>query len=230
MSGIENTIIARMTIAGEHFEILVDPKKGYDYKVGAKKDLANVIMFDEVFKDAKKGERQTATALQKAFGTTDFSTISEKIMREGDLQLTTDQRRKLVEEKRTKIIALIARNAMDPKTKLPHPLTRIENALEQVKRFNVDPFKSAEEQMLDAIEQLREIIPISIQKSKVAVKIPATHAPRAYGLLKEYGVQKEEWASDGSLVAVLEMPAGVQAEFFDRLNKLTSGQVETKLI
>ena len=119
---------------------------------------------------------------------------------------------------------------MDPKTKLPHPLTRIENALEQVKRFNVDPFKSAEEQMLDAIEQLREIIPISIQKSKVAVKIPATHAPRAYGLLKEYGVQKEEWASDGSLVAMLEMPAGVQAEFFDRLNKLTSGQVETKLI
>ena len=219
-----------MTIGGEHFEVLVDPKKGYEYKIGAKKDLANVIMFDEVFKDAKKGERQTDAVLQKAFGSTDFAKISERIMRDGDLQLTTDQRRKLVEEKRAKIVTLIARNAMDPKTKLPHPLTRIENALEQVKKFNVDPFKSAEEQMLTAIELLREIIPISIQQVKIAVKIPSMHSSRGYGLLKEYGVQKEEWTSDGSLVAVLEMPAGVQAEFFDRLNKLTSGQVETKLL
>ena len=228
MSGIENTITARITINGEHFEILVDPKKGYEYKTGAKKDLTNVIMFDEVFKDAKKGERQTDVVLQKAFGTTDFAKISEKIMRDGDLQLTTDQRRKLVDEKRAKIIALIARNAMDPRTKTPHPLTRIENALAQVKKFNVDPFKPAEEQMMDAIELLREVIPISIQQTKVAVKIPALHASRGYGLLKEYNVQKEEWANDGSLVAVLEMPAGVQAEFFDRLNKLTGGQVETK--
>ena len=228
MSGIENTIIARLEKGGEHFEILVDPKKGYEYKTGQKKDLSNVLAFDEVFKDAKKGERQTATALQKAFATGDISAIAEKILREGELQLTTDHRRKLIEEKRLKIISLIARNCVDPRTKAPHPPQRIEAALEQVKGFNVDPFKSAEEQMIVAIEQLREIIPISMQQLKLAIKVPGQYAPKAYGMLKEYGLHKEEWGNDGSLLCVCEMPAGVQGEFLDRLNKLTSGQVQTK--
>ncbi|MDP3742226.1 MAG: ribosome assembly factor SBDS [Candidatus Micrarchaeota archaeon] len=229
MSGIENTIIARFEKNGEHFEILVDPKKSYEYKTGVKKDFENVVAFDEVFKDAKKGERQTATAIQKAFATSDFVEIAKKIMHDGELQLTTDQRRKAIEEKRLRVIALIARNCVDPRSKAPHPPQRIEAALEQV-RFSVDPFKSAEEQMLAAIEKLREILPISIQSAKIAVKIPGQFAPKAYGALKEYGLQKEEWASDGSLLVVCEMPAGMQSEFFDRLNRLTSGQAQTKVL
>ncbi len=229
MSGIENTIIARFEKNGEHFEILVDPKKSFEYKIGVKKDFENVVAFDEVFKDAKKGERQTASVIQKAFGTSDFLEIAKKIMHDGELQLTTDQRRKAIEEKRLKVIALIARNCVDPRSKAPHPPQRIEAALEQV-RFSVDAFKSAEEQMLVAIEKLREILPISMQTAKIAVKVPGQFAPKAYGSLKEYGLQKEEWASDGSLLVVCEMPAGMQSEFFDRLNRLTSGQAQTKVL
>lgn len=229
MSGIENTIIARLEKNGEKFEILVDPKASYEYKTGVRKTLANVLAFDEVFKDAKKGERQTDAVVQKAFGSTDINVIAERIFKEGELQLTTDQRRKLTEEKRLKIIALIARNCVDPRSKAPHPPQRIEAALEQA-RFGVDAFKSADEQMLVAIEALREIIPISMQQAKVAVKVPGQFAAKAYGMLKEYGIQKEEWAGDGSLICVCEMPAGVQPEFFDRLNKLTSGQVVTKTL
>ena len=229
MSGIENTIIARFEKNGEHFEILVDPKKSYEYKTGVKKEFDGVLAFDEVFKDSKKGERQTSTAIQKAFGTTDVAEIAKKIMHDGELQLTTDQRRKVIEEKRLKVIALIARNCVDPRSKAPHPPQRIEAALEQA-RFSVDAFKPAEEQMLVAIEKLREILPISMQKAKIAVKVPGQFAPKAYGMLKEYGLQKEEWGSDGSLFVVCEMPAGMQSEFFDRLNKITSGQTQTKVL
>ena len=229
MSGIENTLIARLERNGEHFEILVDPKKSYDYKTGVKKDFENVLMFDEVFKDAKKGERQTTPAIQKAFGTTDPIEVAKLIMRDGELQLTTDQRRKVLEEKRLKIIALIARNCVDPRAKTPHPPQRIEAAMEQA-RISVDAFKPAEEQMLAIIEKLREIIPISMQQTKIAAKIPGQFAAKAYGALKEYGLQKEEWGNDGSLLIVCEMPAGMQSEFFDRLNKLTSGQAQTKVL
>jgi len=229
MSGIENTIIARLEKGGEKFELLVDPKLGYEYKTGAKKELANVLIAEEVFKDALKGERHTASALQKAFKTTDINKIAEIIFRDGELQLTTDQRKKLLEEKRVKLIALIARNVMDPRTKAPHPPQRIEAALEQAK-FHVDAFKSAEEQMDGAIDAMREIIPISVEKVKVAVKIPAQFAPKAYGLLKEYGISKEEWGSDGSLMVVCEMAGGVQGEFYDRINRLTGGQAQTKLL
>lgn len=227
MSGIENTLIARLEKGGENFEILVDPKLGYDYKTGVRKDFANVLMSDEVFKDANKGERQTGAALKKAFGTENTEEVAKIIFRDGDLQLTTDQRRKLLEEKKVKVIALIARNALDPRAKTPIPVLRIQNALDQA-RFSFDAFKSAEDQMMDAVESIREIIPISIAKIKIAVKIPAEHSGRAYGTLKEYGLQKEEWTPQGDLVCVCEIPAGMQGEFYDRLNKVTGGSVQTK--
>lgn len=229
MTGIENTIIARLEKFGEKFELLVDPKLSYDFKTGAKKDLANVLIAEEVFKDARKGERQTSSAIKKVFGTDNIEEIAKKIFAEGELQITTDQRKKLLEEKRLKLVNLIAINCVDPRSKAPHPPQRIEKALEEA-RFGIDAFKSAEEQMEKAIDSIREILPISMEHARVAVKIPPQYAPKAYGVLKEYGLKKEEWASDGSLLAVCEMPAGITAVFYDRLNKLTSGQVQTKLV
>ncbi len=227
MSGIENTIVARIEKNGEKFEVLVDPKTSYEYKVGIRKDLTNVLLADEVFKDANKGERQTDSIIKKAFGTVDVNEIAKIIFRDGELQLTTDQRRKLVTEKKAKIIALIAANCVDPRTKAPHPPNRIEKALDEA-RYHVDAFKRAEEQLNDAIESIREIIPISTEKAKIALRIPASFAPKTYGALKEYGITKEEWTSDGSLVVVIEIPAGTKGEFFDRVNKMTSGQVESR--
>ncbi len=229
MSSFENTIILRLEKGGEKFELFVDPKLSYDYKTGAKKDLANVLVVEEVFKDAKKGERHTSTAVKKVFGTENIEEIAKQMFAQGELQLTTDQRKKLMEEKRLKLINLIAMNCIDPRTKAPHPPARIEKALDEA-RFGLDAFKSAEEQMEKAIESIREIIPISMEQARVAVKIPAQFGPKAYGVLKEYGLKKEEWASDGSLVAVCEMPAGITSAFYDRLNKLTSGQVQTKVM
>lgn len=227
MSGISNTITARIEKNGERFEILVDPKLGYEYKTGIRKDFTNVLLSDEVYKDANKGERQGPQALKKAFGTENVQDIAKMIFRDGDLQLTTDQRRKLLEEKKARVIALIAKNAIDPRTKTPHPVQRIENALEQA-RFSFDAFKSAEEQMMDAIESIREIIPISLEKVKVQVVIPAQFVGRVYGVLKEYGFSNEAYNNDGSMQCVVEIAAGVEAEFYDKLNKLTAGSVSTK--
>jgi len=227
LPGIENTIIARIEKGGEKFEVLVDPKLGFDFKTGARRDFANVLVAEEVFRDANKGERQTSAALKKAFGSENVQQIAQIILREGELQLTTEQRRKLLEEKKARVIALIARNALDPRAKTPIPAQRIENALEQA-RFSFDAFKSAEEQMMDAVEAIREIIPISLEKIKIAVKIPSQFSGKAYGTLKEYGLQKEEWTAQGDLVCVCEIPAGMQGEFYDRLNRLTGGSVQTK--
>ncbi|MBI4361519.1 ribosome assembly factor SBDS [Candidatus Micrarchaeota archaeon] len=227
MAGIENTLIARYDKNSNHFEILVDPKNGYDFKRGAKKDFANVLAFDEVFKDAKKGERHSPSVIQKEFGTTDVQQVAQKILREGELQLTTEQRRKAVAEKHAQLVALIAKNVMDPRTKTPHPPARIEAALEEA-RFQVDAFKKPEEELEAAIDAIREIIPVSTEHVKVAVRIPAPYAAKCYGMIKEFGIQKEEWANDGSLLVVVEMPAGVQGAFYDRLNNATAGNAETR--
>lgn len=229
MSGIENTIVARYEKAGEKFEVLVDPKTSYEYKIGVRKTLDNVLLADEIFIDARKGERASAASVKKAFGTNDVMEVAKKIFEDGELQITTDQRRKLVEEKRARIVAVIARTAVDPRTHAPHPPQRIEKAMEEA-RVHIDAFKSAEEQAPKIMDELREIIPISVENARIAVKLSAEQAPRVYGFLKEYGMQREEWGNDGSLMAVCEFPAGLQGEFSERLNKLTAGQAQTKLL
>ncbi len=229
MVSLDNAIIASYDREGKHFELYVDPKNTYLYLDGGKKDLKNILVVDEVYEDAKKAERAKSSEIQKAFGTTDIMEILEIALRKGSVQLTTEQRKKKVEEKRKKIIDMICREAIDVRTKAPIPPIRIENAMEEV-RFHVDPFKEPKEQMDELIKKLRPLIPIKFEKMQIAVKIPPEYSHRAYGTLKMYGIKKEQWLKDGYLVVVVEIPAGMQGEFLDKMNKLTAGQVETKKI
>ena len=221
---------ARITKSGEKFEILVKPDPALDYKMGKPTPISQMLVIDEIYTDASKGTHASDEKLQKAFGTTDPGAVAEDIMKHGELQLTTEQRRQLVEDKRKQIIAFISRNCLDPRTGTPHPPLRIEQAFNQI-RLVVDPFKPAEEQAKAVIEELRTLLPIRIDKMKVAVKVFPEHAAKAYGSIKGFGtITKEEWQKDGSLVALVEMPAGLYGSFVDRLGKLTQGTVQTKVL
>ena len=136
----------------------------------------------------------------------------------------------MVEDKRKQIIDYISRQAVDPKTNLPHPPMRIENAMEQI-RYPIDPYKPVEEQAREIIKLLRPILPLKIEQISVGTHIPAQHAQRAYGSIKTYGViKREEWRSDGSWYGVLEMPAGSYASFLNKLGDVTKGSGEAKII
>ena len=229
MSSLENAIIAHLDSHGERFELLVDPDLAYMYKTGKKKDLVNVLIVEEVFKDAKKGDRHKNETLQKIFKSTDIGEIAKQILERGEIQLTTEQRRKMLEEKRKQVVALIAREAIDPRTKAPHPPQRIEKALDEA-RVHIDAFKDAESQVEAVVSALRPLLPIKFERLRIAVKIPAEYAPKAYGSLKEFNMQRDEWQKDGSLIAVVEIAAGMQSSFYDRVNKMTGGKVETKVL
>jgi len=229
MASLERSITAHMDIGGERFEIVVDPDLAYQYRVGQKKELANVLVVEEVFKNFRNGERHTASSLQKAFGTTDTYAIADRILKRGEIQLTTEQKRKMLAERKRQIVAVLMRECIDPRTGAPHTQLRLEQALDE-SRVHIDAFKEASEQLEDVIKALRPIIPLKFERVKVAVKVPPEYSQRIYGMLKGYGIQKEEWARDGSLIVVIEMPAGVQGEFYDRLNKATAGSAETKLL
>ena len=221
---------ARISRDGEKFEILVKPEPALEYKMGKPLGISQLLVIEEIFSDGGKGTRASTEKLEKAFGTIDPLKIAEDIMRHGELQLTTDQRRQLVEDKRKQIVAFISRNCIDPRTGTPHPPLRIEQALNQVK-YSIDPFKPPEEQSKDIIDELRSIIPIKMEQMRVAVKIFAEYAAKGYGAVKGYGtITKEEWQADGALVAVLEMPAGVYGPFVERLGKITQGTIQTKIL
>jgi ribosome maturation protein SDO1 len=226
----EKFTTARITRTGEKFEILVKPEPALEYKMGKPLGLSQILVIDEVYSDAGKGTRASAEKLEKAFGTVDAIKIAEEIMKHGELQLTTDQRRQLVEDKRKQIVAFISRNCIDPRSGTPHPPVRVEQALNQVK-YSIDPFKNADEQAKDIIEELRAIIPIKMEQMRVAVKVLAEYAAKGYGGIKSYGtITREEWQADGALVAVVELPAGLYGPFVERMGKITQGTIQTKVL
>ncbi len=229
MVSLDKAIIAHMKIEGKLFEIYVDPDAGLAYRLGQKKELNNVLVVEEIFTDAKASERAKAAELQKAFHTQDVFVIAEKILKDGELALTTDQKHKMMEQKRKQIAQLIAREATDPRTGAPHPLARIEASMDKV-RLDIDPMQDAAAQMDKVISALRLELPIKMEKKRIAIKVPAIHAHRAFGLLKSQHMEREEWGSDGSLMGVITIPAGMVGEFLDKLNKATSGDNQTKML
>ena len=223
------TVTVKYKHGGDEFEILVDADMAYEFVTGKRTDALSVLEAEEVFKDARKGERQSEEKIKKAFGTSDIAKVAEQILKKGEVPITTEQRAKMQEEKRKQIVDTIARNSIDPRTNAPNPPLRIENAMKEA-RVTVDPFKNVNEQVEAIVDKLRPILPLKFTTVKIEIIVPAEFANRTFGTLKQYGMKSDEWLGDGSLKAVLEFPAGMQGEFFDRLNKATQGRAITKLL
>ena len=215
--------VVKYTFEGEKFEILVKPDPALDYKLGKIKDISSILVSDEIYQNSSKGTRASSEKLQKAFKTEDALIIAEKILQKGDLNLTTEQRRKMTAEKRKQIITFIAKTFVDPRSHLPHPPLRIEQAISDA-RVGIDPFKSVEEQVKDIVENLRSIIPLKSENLLLEVSVPAQYVAKSYSVLKSTGIlKKEDWQSDGSLKAILEIPAAARPNVIDRLGAVTKG-------
>lgn len=222
--------LVRYQTGSEKFEIMVDPDKGLAYKRGEPGEVRNVLLVDTIFTDANKGEKASAEKLEKAFGTSDPLEVAEILFEKGIFQLNTQQRREMMEQKWRQIIHIISRTYVDPKTKLPHPPVRIENALEDV-RVQIDPLKDADEQVKDVVDALRHILPMSSDNIQIAIKVPAEYTGKSYGIAKDFGeIKRDEWQSDGSWIAVVELPAAMQVEMLEALGKSTQGNIQSKIV
>ncbi len=222
-------VIIKYETANTTFELIGDASLAYDYMTGKIKDPLIVVQTEEVFKDARKGERQSEDKIKKIFGTTDSAKVIDQILKKGNVPITTEQRAKLTEEKRKQVINIIARNSIDPRTNAPTPALRVENAIQQAK-VSIDPFKSANEQVEDVIKKISMILPIKFATAKIEVTVPPESANRCFNVLKQYGMKSQQWLKDGSMQAVVEFPAGMQSEFYDKINQLTQGKAVTKIL
>ena len=230
MVSLEKAVIARLKKGGEVFEVLVDPYLARDLKEGKEVDFEQLLAVEEVFKDAKKGERASKEELQKLFGTSDVRVIARKIIIEGEVQKTAEQRREMLEQKKKQIIEYIRRNTVDPRTGAPHPPTRIEMALESAK-VHIDIFKPVEAQIKDIVKALKPILPMRFEEIEIAIKIPPEHTGRAISALYSFGnVIKEEWQRDGSWICVMRIPAGLQGDLMDLLGRVAKGEALTKVL
>jgi ribosome maturation protein SDO1 len=211
---------ARIKINNKHFEILVDLDKALAFKKGEKVVPSEFLVVNEVFSDTKKGLRVAEKDLSDAFGTTDVYAIAERIVKNGEVLLPAEYKKQEQETRRKQIIEFLVKNSMDTATKRPFTPQTIEEALDK-SGANIDK-KSVEEQIPRILESLKKIIPIKVESKKIKLTIPAVYTGRIYGLIQSYK-EKEEWLSNGDLSCIINLPVGLQMDFYDKLNAITHG-------
>ena len=230
MVSLEDAVIARLEAGGHRFEILVDPNEAQAFKEGDEIDWEDSIAVDGVWADSAKGERSPENILNDFFKSSDLINIYKKILTEGTIQLTSEQKKEMVDNKRKQILSHIVANAMNPQTGGAHPPQRIENAIIEAK-YNFDPIRSVERQVEEIVRRIRPLIPISFEKVKAAVKIPAIYVGKCYGQMSGLGtIENEEYQSDGSWIGIVKMSAASYNELENMLGSTTKGTAELKII
>ncbi|MEM7821414.1 MAG: ribosome assembly factor SBDS [Candidatus Aenigmatarchaeota archaeon] len=227
---IEKAVIARLHRSGKKFEVLVDPYKALGLKKGEKVLIEDVLAYPAIYRDVRSTETIPESELQNVFGTTDVLKVAEKIIKEGEIQLTTEQRREMIKTKKNQIADIISRRGINPQTNSPHPPQRILSAIEKV-GINIDPFLDAEQQVDNVVKAIKTVIPISFQKLTLEIKIPAQYAGKGYSFLRNYGnLLSETWLNDGSLKVSLQVLAGIKDELFQKISSITHGDFELKIV
>ncbi len=216
---------ARIKKTGKHFEIVVDLDNALKFKKGESSETG--AESDRIFTDIKKGNVASEKDLNEAFGTSDADEIIKRIIKEGEVLVTQEYRDEEKENKIKQIVDFLSRNTINPQTGNPHTPERIKRAIEEahvnIKNVPVD------NQINEIVEGISKIIPIKIETKKVKITVPAIHTGKAYSIIGQYK-EEENWLNDGSLEVIVNIPAGMIMDFYDKLNSATHGSVLTQEI
>jgi len=210
--------LARIKKAGKNFEVLIDLDNALKFKKG---ELSGIEPEgNKIFTDSKKGQVASPSDLQAVFGTNDVNQVAAKIVKEGEVQLSQEHRDEAREQKIKQVVDFLARNSIDPQSGNPHTPERIKRALEQA-HVNIKDLP-IDKQIPEIVEAISKIIPIKIDTKKVKIIVPAMHTGKAYGIASQYK-KAEKWLENGDLEIVVEVPAGIIMDFYDKLNSVTHG-------
>ena len=219
--------IARLRHDNKVFETMVDLDSAMKIRKGESSDVNEAVRDTVIWSDLKKGMRAGDNDLKDAFGTTEFNHIVERIIKKGNLEVTQEYRDESLEQKKKQVVDFLVRNAVDAQTNRPFTPDIIESSIKQagVKIEN----QLVDKQINRIMETLKSVLPIKIETKKIKIKIPAEHTGKVYGLIQDYK-EKEDWLNDGSLEVILNIPVGIQSDFYDKLNNITHGSAITSEI
>jgi ribosome maturation protein SDO1 len=217
-------VVARTRVKGKlYFEIEVDLDEALKVKAG-KGDILSAVAVPRIFTDMKKGNVAKEADLKEAFGTTDAYEVAKKIIMCGEIQKTQDFRESEREAKIKRVIDLLLRNAVDQNGR-PYTEERIKRAIDEC-HYSFDT-RIPEQQLPDLLAKLQTVIPIRVETKRIKLVIPAQYTGQVYGLLKDYK-ESEDWLANGNLEAVLNIPSGMLLDFYDKLNNITHGAVQSQ--
>ena len=214
------TVEARLKVKGKNFEISVDLDEALKVRAGTG-NVSSALNMAAIYTDATRGLAASKAELENAFNTTDVYAIAEQIMKKGEIQKNQEFRDAEREKRVKQVVDLVLRNAVDQHGR-PYTEERIRRAIQEV-HFNFDN-RPAEMQMPELIAKLATVLPIKVETKRIKLTIPARFSGQVYGMLKDYK-ESEEWKGNGDLQVVMNIPSGMQMDFYDKLNSITHGAV-----
>lgn len=218
-------VVAKYKVKSKTFEVSVDFDEAL--KVQRREgDITKALNSSQIFYNAKEGSTASQKDLMDAFQTSELYAVATTIIQRGELQRPQEFRDAERENRIKQVVTLLVRNAVDQHGR-PYTEDRLRKALQEV-HYSFDA-RPADKQMLDVLEKLKTVIPIRIETKRIRLRIPARFSGHVYGLLKEVK-ESEAWLANGDLETVIAIPAGMQLDFYDKLNSVTHGAVMSEEI
>jgi len=212
--------LARIKINNKNFEILVDLDLALKLRKGENVNIQNVLLTNDIFTNSQRGDKASSTDMMAAFATSEVNAVATRIVQKGDIQLPKDYKDEQQDNKRKQVVDFLVRNAVDARNNRPFTPTAIEGALSQA-HVNITN-QPLDTQISVITEALKSILPIKIETKKLSITIPAIHTGKVYALINQYK-EKEDWLNNGDLRVIINIPVGLQMEFYDKLNGVTHG-------
>ena len=75
--------------------------------------------------------------------------------------------------------------------------------------------------------KLKEVIPIKIETKRVKLTIPARFTGQIYSTVSDFK-ESETWLDNGDLEIIVNIPSGMQIDFYEKLNSVTHGAVQSE--
>lgn len=211
------------------FEVICKKGTAQKYREG-KLGISNTLVSDDVFVGHyQKGDRPSPSDLAAAFKTSDMAACAKYILDNGEISLSQDERKEKVEQRRKEIVNYIHKYYVDPKTKTPHPVTRIENALTTLK-VHPDPDKDFEREVQDIVKALPGILTIKRCDVEATLVIPSAFMGAAEGIVRKHSkVSREKYSGADCVMEISFLPGDYDALVAD-LSRVTKGNFNIDVI
>lgn len=118
---------------------------------------------------------------------------------------------------------------MDPRSKTPHPVTRIENALDTLK-FHAEPDLPLERQIAEIVKRLPDVMPVRRAEIEAVLIVPNAHVGQAAGVVPRFAkVARENYTEDGCRMEITLVP-GDYDSLVAELAKVTKGDFQLEVV
>lgn len=173
--------------------------------------------------NVSKGQVAKKEDLTKAFGKDDQTEICKEILAKGELQVSDKERQSSLDAMFKDIATNVAEKCVNPESKRPYSVSLIEKALKDI-HFSVKPNRSAKQQALEVIPQLKAAMPIERAQMRLKATISGKEAKKLREKLVKLTskVESEDWDS-GTLNLICLIDPGNYREIDELIRTETKG-------